>query len=297
MKNNIAKNILKVVAATAMIGAVVIGGSKMTAKAGSYEEDMAQFCKMKGCTEEQIDENLIDGDGALFEEFCRWSFSINYPGEDYDVVTEIALRELAGMGIITDANELLKDMTIARSGMLAKVNTDRKNNSAEPLVLNGELEAIARQRALEIMDNVQTEEFEAARVSGNTAETNRIIHQGYILMENAIVSAKSGITMETADNNWINSEGHHAQRIRAEWTKYACASYTDPVTGMEVWVEVFADNSFKGVSSFDYIRYAADYPDLAAALGQDRNALYKHYLTCGKNEGRKAYNTDGTQIG
>lgn len=286
------KNLVKAILTAAMIGAMFIGGNKLTVKAApSYDELMADFCKAKGVTEMQVYEN-----DALFDEFDRWSFSINCPGVDYDVATEQALQELAGMGITTDANEILKDMTKISKAMLNKVNADRKNNGAGSLVWDAELEKVARQRAMEIMDNVQTEEFEAARVSGNTAETNRIIHQGYTLKENAIVSAKSGVTAQTANKNWIDSTGHHAQRIKTGWTKYACASYTCPTTGMEVWVEVFADNSFKGASSFDHIRYAKDYPDLAAAFGQDKSALYKHYCIYGRNEGRKAYYTDGTLI-
>ena len=40
---------------------------------------------------------------------------------------------------------------------------------------------------------------------------------------------------------------------------------------------------------FDAEYYAATYPDVAQALGTDESALYQHYQTYGKNEGRKAY--------
>lgn len=48
--------------------------------------------------------------------------------------------------------------------------------------------------------------------------------------------------------------------------------------------------------SFDYKRYAAENPDVAAVFGQDEKALYNHYAACGVKEGRKAYYTDGTLI-
>ncbi len=40
---------------------------------------------------------------------------------------------------------------------------------------------------------------------------------------------------------------------------------------------------------FDSEYYAQTNPDVAAAWGTDKNALYQHYLTCGKAEGRKPY--------
>jgi len=41
-------------------------------------------------------------------------------------------------------------------------------------------------------------------------------------------------------------------------------------------------------SNFDYKAYADAYPDLKAAFGYDKNALWNHYNNFGKNEGRTA---------
>ncbi len=41
---------------------------------------------------------------------------------------------------------------------------------------------------------------------------------------------------------------------------------------------------------FDAQFYADTYPDVKAAYGNDEVALYNHYVTCGKKEGRKATN-------
>ncbi len=46
------------------------------------------------------------------------------------------------------------------------------------------------------------------------------------------------------------------------------------------------------VSNFDYVRYAEDYPDLAAAIGNNPAGLFQHFLTYGLAEGRNAYSTD-----
>lgn len=70
-----------------------------------------------------------------------------------------------------------------------------------------------------------------------------------------------------------------------------------------VTLEQFADMgdisntaSVPASKSFDYKRYAAENPDVAAVFGQDEKALYNHYTACGVKEGRKAYYTDGTLI-
>lgn len=45
---------------------------------------------------------------------------------------------------------------------------------------------------------------------------------------------------------------------------------------------------------FDADYYAATNPDVVAALGIDAEALYNHYLLCGKAEGRPGYDTAAT---
>lgn len=44
----------------------------------------------------------------------------------------------------------------------------------------------------------------------------------------------------------------------------------------------------ESINAFDYADYADRYPDVKAALGTNKNALWNHYTTCGKNEGRVA---------
>ncbi len=49
--------------------------------------------------------------------------------------------------------------------------------------------------------------------------------------------------------------------------------------------------------TFDPVYYAQQNPDVATAYGTDPYALYQHYVTCGRNEGRAAYVTaDGTPV-
>lgn len=43
---------------------------------------------------------------------------------------------------------------------------------------------------------------------------------------------------------------------------------------------------------FDYMRYAAENPDVAALFGQDADALYEHYINYGIREGRGIYDVN-----
>lgn len=64
-------------------------------------------------------------------------------------------------------------------------------------------------------------------------------------------------------------------------------------TGLQKgWQGRIAPDKLITAADFDYMRYAADYPDLAAAFGQDGAALYNHYVNIGINEGRNGYTTD-----
>lgn len=42
-------------------------------------------------------------------------------------------------------------------------------------------------------------------------------------------------------------------------------------------------------NTFDYVSYANEYPDVMQAFGLDKKALWQHYITCGKAEGRKKF--------
>ncbi len=50
--------------------------------------------------------------------------------------------------------------------------------------------------------------------------------------------------------------------------------------------------SLKKGGSFDSARYAAENPDIAAAVGTDHESLWKHYSTTGVYEGRMGYSTN-----
>ncbi len=52
--------------------------------------------------------------------------------------------------------------------------------------------------------------------------------------------------------------------------------------------DVSDSSSAEGVG-FDHVRYAADYPDVAAQVGTSHEALWNHYKTKGYDEGRDAH--------
>lgn len=54
----------------------------------------------------------------------------------------------------------------------------------------------------------------------------------------------------------------------------------------------FPVSAAESLADFDYRTYADTYPDLKAAFGYDAAALYNHYETNGKSEGRVAVFTE-----
>lgn len=293
MKKNIVKTMLKAAATTAMVAAMFVGGNKMEAKA-CYNDASLRLengeCVCSECYTAETGKNMWDDD---------YSYTIWYLKKEGTTMSEAEVRALVDDSLTklgAGLTELEVSTTVSHTNLLNMVNTDRAANGAGNLAWNADLEAVARQRAYEVYLNAQSAEYVNALNTGDYATQAAIVHNGSRegIRENAIVSLYSGVAEETANQNWIASNGHHVVRINAGYTQYACASYTDPLTGVETWVEVFADNNFKSASTFDSARYAADYPDLAAAFGNDKSALYNHYITSGRKEGRKAYNTDGT---
>lgn len=51
----------------------------------------------------------------------------------------------------------------------------------------------------------------------------------------------------------------------------------------------------ESLAAFNHVTYADTYPDLKAAFGYDATALYNHYMSYGKAEGRTAIFTEETQ--
>lgn len=60
-------------------------------------------------------------------------------------------------------------------------------------------------------------------------------------------------------------------------------------------VMLFTPVKAEAAGKFDPAYYAAAYPDVAAAVGMDANALYTHYISFGRLEGRLPY--AGAEVG
>lgn len=291
------KNIVKMLLTTTLAATAIIGSNKLEAKAcwgGTDTIAKNGMCICPECFTEETGKDSLEDAYA----YSVWATKRQDPTmSDAEVYASVAdAQSKLGAGLTA----LEVSTTVSHTNLLNMVNADRTANGAGNLAWNADLEAVARQRAYEVYQNAQSAEYVNALNTGDYAAQAAIVHTGSRegMRENAIVSLYTGVAEKTVNQNWIASEGHHAVRVSAGYTQYACASYTDPFTGVETWVEVFADDAFlTNISAFDYQRYAADYPDLAAAFGQDRNALYNHYITCGRAEGRKAYCTDGTVAG
>lgn len=250
------KNLLKGILTVAAVATVMIGGNKMTANAMTIEE----FAAWGGLTVEQV-----KADAELY------SFYQDIKCDDISMWTDDGSATAATASAVT--TPAVAGVAVSHPEMLALVNADREVNGAGALVYSTDLEVIANQRAVEVMANFQSTEMANAIAANDYDAQCRIGHQGVRAgtSENAIWITSYGCeTADTANIDWINSAGHHSNRIKADWTQYAAASYVDPVTGQETWVEVFADNSYKGPSTFDSARYVTDYPALAAASGNNQ---------------------------
>ncbi len=277
MKRNLVKSILTV----AMVSAMFIGGSKMEAKAMTVEE----FSLFTGIPVEVIvsDPAMV----AMYEDVKNEDASIWLGGAE---ATNPAIAVTAVPVAPTVAG-----VPVSHPEMLALVNADRAVNGVGALAWSAELEAYCINRLPVAMANIHSPEMAEAKAKG--LDTSSIAHRGYTQRENLTCRYASFGTCiaESSNSAWINSTGHHSARIGSGYTQYACASYVDPITGDEVWIEAFGNGApVTNTSTFDYVRYATDYPDVALVFGQNGTALYNHYITCGKIEGRKAYNTNGT---
>ena len=222
MKKNIVKTMLKA-AATAMVAAMFVGGNKMEAKAMTIEE----FSQFTGVPVENImaDPELMEIYGELADDDASlWMASATAPVDS----TVVAVPTATGVGI-------------SHPEMLALVNADRATNGVGNLAWNAELEAYCISRLPVVMNNFHSVEYANAEATGDYAAECAIGHAGYTERENiAWTGGSFGTdTAERHNTRWIKSTGHHKERIKAGFTQYACASYVDPVTGDEVWIEAF----------------------------------------------------------
>lgn len=110
------------------------------------------------------------------------------------------------------------------------------------------------------------------------------------ILEIQLMSGAGYVFEEYFDYDWYLQK--HPELIEMYGTnKKAIYSFYENVGLANGWKGRVAFDKLIDASHFDYVRYAAENPDLAAVFGQDRAALYNHYITLGMKEGRKGYST------
>lgn len=232
------KNIVKMVLTTALVATAIIGSNKLEAKACYGDSNLRLEngeCVCSECYTAETGKGMWDDD---------YSYMMWYLKKEGSTMSEAEMRasiDENNAKLFGAVAELETSTTVSHINMLNLVNADRNANGAGNLTWNADLEVVARQRAYEVYLNAQSAEYVNALNTGDYATQAAIIHNGSRegIRENAIVSLYSGVAEETANQNWIASNGHHVVRINAGYTQYAAASYTDPLTGVETWVEVF----------------------------------------------------------
>lgn len=265
-KQKLIKKILTGVMGMAMAAAIFFGGSTLEAKAMTIEE-FAAWCGITVaevqadpdlyafyCFLDAYDISLLTNEdvyqSAGQSEFDHMRYAAENPdveavfGQDaaalYDHYTTYGANE-GRKAYYTDGTAItVPGIATSQPGMLDLVNADRAaTNGSAPLVWNTNLEAYALTRVPAVLANFQSPEYTAAMASG--APTAPIAHRGIVdhVGENALWASFSCETVQDANAGWIRSSGHHDNRITPGYTQYAAASYIDPVTNQESWIELF----------------------------------------------------------
>lgn len=106
------------------------------------------------------------------------------------------------------------------------------------------------------------------------------------------VSAKDYITKENFDYQWYLEKHPDLAAVVDVNNKDAVWDFYQNIGKPAGWNGRVAEEYLIREYDFDYVRYANENPDLAAAFGVDRKTLYQHYVSYGISEGRKGYSTN-----
>lgn len=108
----------------------------------------------------------------------------------------------------------------------------------------------------------------------------------------SVHAEQDGITSENFDYEWYLEKHPDLAATVSIADKQAIWNFYQTSGKPAGWIGRIAKEYLINEQSFDYARYAAENPDVAAYYGVDPNALYQHYMTSGILEGRTAYSTD-----
>ena len=103
------------------------------------------------------------------------------------------------------------------------------------------------------------------------------------------INANDSITKENFDYEWYLKKYPNLTTVIDTNDEDAIWSFYQNIGKAAGWNGRAAEEYLLNETNFDYARYANDYPDLMAAYGLDKVALYQHYRMIGVEEGRKGY--------
>ena len=103
------------------------------------------------------------------------------------------------------------------------------------------------------------------------------------------VCAKDYITKDNFDYQWYLDKHPDLAAIMDINDKEGIWNFYLNVGKPAGWIGRVTQQSLIQEYNFDYMRYAAENPDLAAVYGTDKASLYEHYINHGLAEGRKGY--------
>ncbi|MDE7274501.1 MAG: hypothetical protein K2N95_15855 [Lachnospiraceae bacterium] len=107
-----------------------------------------------------------------------------------------------------------------------------------------------------------------------------------------VCAEQAGITPENFDYEWYLERHPDLAAVVSADDREAVWNFYQTTGKPAGWIGRITKEYLIDEQSFDYARYAAEYPDATAYCGLDPHALYQHYMTVGLLEGRKAYSTN-----
>lgn len=186
-----------------------------------------------------------------------------------------------------NAGKVLLAMTVMLAAFIGKGNEAKA------------YEIVGGKAFISLLENVAMSEKELERLTdGTIANGYEVIdlwmdESGMPLMTGGLLGVMNEYVPKIYfDYDWYLQK--HPELIELCGTdKDAVYAYYANIGQANGWQGRIAPDKLIPWSNFDYVRYAAENPDVAAMVGEDQEALYRHYITCGAEEGRKGYPMDG----
>lgn len=122
-----------------------------------------------------------------------------------------------------------------------------------------------------------------------TASADGTFDAAYYAQHNPDVVAAYGTDSKALYSHYVNHGKAEGRKSHAGYLSSAATSAKATTTATAKATTTATSAKATTDTTFDAGYYAQQNPDVVAAYGTDSNALYSHYTTHGKSEGRKSH--------